>query len=219
MKMAKKLYAITMVLSCGLAATLKAQNIYVTIGNGTLGGYTTSGATVNASLISGLGYPGAPGLDGVAVSGNDLFLANYAGGGSGAGFVGEYATSGATVNASLITGLTAAYDIAISGDDLFVVNEGVGHGTGTHRRVPDFRVGCAFFHCNFRERLVCREQWRRWLHRRIRAGRLNGQCFAGLEFGSRHVWHRSYSRAAQRSAGGRERGSVSVAPSQIVCPV
>lgn len=124
-------YGIALVLMCSLAVTLKAQNIYVTIGNGTLGEYTTSGATVNASLISGLGYPGAPGLDGVAVSGNNLFLANYAGGGPGAGFVGEYTTSGGTVNASLITGLTAAYSIAIFGSYLFVVNEGVGQGNGT----------------------------------------------------------------------------------------
>lgn len=38
---------------------------------GTIGEYTTSGATVNASLISGLGSP-----NGLAISVSDLFVAN-----------------------------------------------------------------------------------------------------------------------------------------------
>ena len=72
--------------------------IFVTnAGNGTVGEYTTSGATVNASLISGLSIP-----QGIAVSGSDLFVAN-----DGTGTIGEYTTSGATVNASLISGLSA----------------------------------------------------------------------------------------------------------------
>ena len=37
---------------------------------------------------------------GIAVSGSDLFVANY-----GSNTVGEYTTSGATVNASLVTGM------------------------------------------------------------------------------------------------------------------
>ncbi len=39
--------------------------------NGSIGEYTTSGATVNASLITGLSYP-----LGIAVSGGSLFVAN-----------------------------------------------------------------------------------------------------------------------------------------------
>ena len=39
--------------------------------NGTIGEYTTSGAVVNASLVSGLNYP-----FGIAVSGSNLFVAN-----------------------------------------------------------------------------------------------------------------------------------------------
>ena len=40
--------------------------------DGTIGEYTTSGATVNASLVSGLNYP-----YGIAVSGSNLFVTNY----------------------------------------------------------------------------------------------------------------------------------------------
>ena len=60
--------------------------------------YTTSGATVNASLVTGLNAP-----SGIAVSGSDLFVVNNGSGGPGS--VGEYTTSGATVNASLVSGL------------------------------------------------------------------------------------------------------------------
>jgi hypothetical protein len=109
-----------------LIPTLKAQDIYVTVdgnggGNAVIGEYTTSGATVNAALISGLGYPGAPSVDGVAVSGNDLFVVNE-GVGQGTGTVGEYTTSGATIATTLISGLDVPSSIAISGNDLFVEN-------------------------------------------------------------------------------------------------
>ena len=59
-------------------------------------------------MVSGLIGP-----FGIAVSGSDLFVATYIG-------VGEYTTSGATVNASLLGG--RAYAIAVSGSDLFVTN-------------------------------------------------------------------------------------------------
>ena len=65
-------------------------------GSGTVGEYTTSGATVNDTLITGLSNP-----MGVTVTDTNLFVANY-----GSGTVGEYTTAGATVNASLITGLS-----------------------------------------------------------------------------------------------------------------
>jgi hypothetical protein len=56
-----------------------------------IGKYTTAGATVDASLVSGPALNGAAGL---ALSGNDLFVMN-----SFNGTVGEYTTAGATVNA------------------------------------------------------------------------------------------------------------------------
>jgi hypothetical protein len=67
---------------------------------------------VNASLISGLNLP-----TGIAISGSDLFVANF-----NTGTVGEYTSSGATVNASLISGLGLPGGMAISGSDLFVTN-------------------------------------------------------------------------------------------------
>jgi hypothetical protein len=101
-------------------AARAGDTIFVANNNdGTIGAYTTSGATVNAALISGLPAP-----VGIAVSGSDLFVANLAGGGT----IGEYTTSGATVNPALISGLSAPSGIALSGSDLFVVN-GVLNGT------------------------------------------------------------------------------------------
>jgi hypothetical protein len=72
-----------------------ADNIFVVNqGARTIGEYTTSGATVNAALISGLNSPTA-----IAVSGSDLFVVN-----AGSGTIGEYTTSGATVATALISG-------------------------------------------------------------------------------------------------------------------
>jgi hypothetical protein len=65
----------------------------------TIGEYTIAGATVNASLISGLGGP-----QGIAISGGDLFVTNGFG-----NTIGENTIAGATVNASLITGLNGAF--------------------------------------------------------------------------------------------------------------
>jgi hypothetical protein len=92
--------------------------------NGTVAEYTTSGATMDRSLVSGL-----IGAVDVAISGTDLFLLAFPG-------IGEYTTSGITVNASLISGLTNfPGNIAISGTNLFVVNrtqDGIlGTDTGT----------------------------------------------------------------------------------------
>ncbi|HUA65398.1 MAG TPA: hypothetical protein VME24_06095 [Alphaproteobacteria bacterium] len=112
MKNTNKISGIALALTCRLAATLNAQDLFVTEHGGTIGEYTTTGATVNASLISGLNQP-----FGIAISGNDLFVANPT-----LDTIGEYTTAGATVNASLISGLDEPYSIAISGNNLFVAN-------------------------------------------------------------------------------------------------
>jgi outer membrane protein assembly factor BamB len=59
----------------------------------------------------------------MAISGNDLFVATYA------GTVGEYTTAGTTVNTSLISGLSAVAQgggglegLAVFGNDLFAGN-------------------------------------------------------------------------------------------------
>src|SRR6516164_2377267 len=75
-------------------STARADTIFVTnVFTGTIGEYTTDGATVNPALISGLNHP-----RGIAVSGSDLFVANEV-----AGTIGEYTTDGATVNPALIS--------------------------------------------------------------------------------------------------------------------
>jgi hypothetical protein len=89
---------LTLLLAALPVGAARADTIYVSnfIGpSGTIGKYTTAGATVNASLISTFNT-----IEGIAVSGSDLFVANFAD-----GTIGEYTTSGTTVNAALVTGL------------------------------------------------------------------------------------------------------------------
>jgi hypothetical protein len=59
-----------------LGAAQAADIIFETNGDNTIGEYTTSGDTVNNALVSGLQTPGA-----IAVSGPDLFVANFVGAG------------------------------------------------------------------------------------------------------------------------------------------
>lgn len=77
---------------------------------GTIGEYTNSGATVNASLISGLSFPGS-----IAVSEGFIYVTNFH-----EGTIGKYTTSGLTINPTLISGLNAPGDIEVSGGDLYV---------------------------------------------------------------------------------------------------
>lgn len=88
-----------------LTATVNAQNLIFVSNDGanTVGEYTDSGATVNASLITGLNFPA-----GLAISGTNLFVAN-----GESGTIGEYTTSGGTINATLISGLTSPTGIAV----------------------------------------------------------------------------------------------------------
>jgi len=95
-------------------------------GTGLITEYTTAGSLVGAGPLVTSGQNGASLSTpaGIAVSGSDLFVANY-----GANSIGEYTTSGATVNASLISGLSGPIGVAIYGSDLFVGNI---NSTGSH---------------------------------------------------------------------------------------
>ena len=78
---------------------------------------TTTGAAINPNFITGLNEPVA-----IAVSGNDLFVANIIGG--TAGVVSEYnAATGTPINANFITGLIEPEAIALLGNSLFVAND------------------------------------------------------------------------------------------------
>ena len=93
-------------------------NLFVTNFNGnTIGEYNaTTGAPVNASLVSGLSNP-----QGIAVSGGNLWVTNPS-----SGTIGEYnATTGAPVNASLVSGLILPHGIAVSGGNLWVTDSGI----------------------------------------------------------------------------------------------
>jgi hypothetical protein len=69
---------------CAMPATAHAQIFATNFSGNTIGEYTTSGATVNPSLLSGLSGP-----TGIAVSGGDLFVVNAD------GTIREYTISGA----------------------------------------------------------------------------------------------------------------------------
>ena len=81
------------------------------LNEGTISEFGFDGSTLNASLISGLFAP-----EGMAVSGSNLFVANFNRAQQG---VGEYTTSGVTVNSSLIN-VVFASRLALSGSNLFV---------------------------------------------------------------------------------------------------
>jgi hypothetical protein len=82
--------------------------------------YTTSGALVNAHVVSGFGF-----LTSIAISGNKLFAVDF-GSEPGTGTIGEYTLLGMPVDPALISGLTFPTDIAVAGNDLFVVSSSTG---------------------------------------------------------------------------------------------
>jgi uncharacterized delta-60 repeat protein len=91
---------------------------------GTIAQYTTSGALVNANLVSGLMDPG-----GISVSGTNLYVVNEVNDMNNRGLfpVGEYdTTTGQPINSSFLTGLNSPTGTAESGGDLFVgdLNDG-----------------------------------------------------------------------------------------------
>jgi hypothetical protein len=94
------------------AIAVSGSDLFIADDSGNrLGEYTTSGTTVNASLIVGSGLNGA---SRIAISGSDIFVANYAGGKAGSGTISEYTTSGATVNPALVTGLDAPAGLVVA---------------------------------------------------------------------------------------------------------
>ena len=92
---------------CGLA--LSGNNLYVS-NLVTVGEYNaTTGAAINANLITGQ-------FGGEVVSGNEIYAENGV-------TVGEYnATTGAAINANFITGLNNDWELALSGNSLYVAS-------------------------------------------------------------------------------------------------
>jgi hypothetical protein len=86
-----------------------------------LGEYTTSGDTVNATLIQGLGLSWGMTWDG----GDNLYVAQTSG-------VGQYTTSGATVNSSLISVAGEAEAVALDGKGHVFVYDALLHTIGEY---------------------------------------------------------------------------------------
>src|SRR5260370_22995615 len=93
---------------CAMPGTARAQ-IFVTSnvvdGKDTVGEYTTSGATVNAALLSALGFP-----TGIAVSGGNLFVASL-----NNGTIGEYTTSAPSRIPALLSAPSMRHGISDAG--------------------------------------------------------------------------------------------------------
>jgi hypothetical protein len=106
-----------------LYVSFEANNPNDPVGQGYVGKYdTATGAAINPSLITGLTSP-----YGLALSANNLFVANR----SSPGSVGKYdATTGATINASFIAGLFFPWGLVVSGNTLFVANSGSAYFNG-----------------------------------------------------------------------------------------
>jgi hypothetical protein len=105
-------------------------------GAGTVVGYPTAGAVPNVIPVE----PPFNNPTGLALSGNTLFVAS---GGAVNGKVGEYnVTTGAAINASLITGLNDPADVVLSGNSLLVANT----GSGT---VGEYNLSTGTFNPNF----------------------------------------------------------------------
>ena len=95
-------------------------NLYVLdFSNGKIGEYTTSGATVNASLAATSLF------DGVALtvdsSSGNIFVANYS-----SNSVSEFSSTGTLLNTALINGLNHPYGLSIYDGNLYVSNSGSG---------------------------------------------------------------------------------------------
>ena len=105
---------VTAVLSLGAALSVTTARGQILVTNGsTVGEYdATTGAVLNAPLVSGLSTPYS-----LAVSGPYLFVVNQ-----GTGTIGEYTATGAVVNASLVSGLSAPTGVAVSGPNLYVAS-------------------------------------------------------------------------------------------------
>lgn len=94
-------------------ANLARADIFVANNtSGTVGEYSNSGATINASFATGLGH-----TTGLAVSGSHLFVGALQSVLSAS--IDEYSTSGTTVASPLLGSLRGDMPLAISGQNLF----------------------------------------------------------------------------------------------------
>ncbi|MCW5548699.1 MAG: WD40 repeat domain-containing protein [Opitutaceae bacterium] len=101
---------------------LSGNDFFVGLTNGWIGRFNVAdGLPIKEDFITGVGAPAA-----MAISGNDLFLANDLD-----GTISRYnLTTGQVISTDFITGLDNPISLAISGNDLFVANSGTGGENG-----------------------------------------------------------------------------------------
>jgi len=109
-----RLAFVALAVACvGAAAGVARGQIFVSDwSSGKVGEWTTSGSSVNSSLITGLSEP-----NGIAASGGYLYVVNKQ-----ANTIGKYTMSGQVVDASFITGLSGPTQLIASGTSLYVMN-------------------------------------------------------------------------------------------------
>ena len=90
----------------GVAVDSGGDVFFTAASAGGIIGEIKANSTVAATLVSSLGPQSTYGPTGIAVSGGDLFVSNGA-------TISEYTTSGATVDASLVTGLSSTGYLAV----------------------------------------------------------------------------------------------------------
>src|SRR5438094_891808 len=120
-----------------MPGTARGQIIYETnSGGNTIGEYDAStGAAINAALVSGLNLP-----QDIVVSGGNLWVSNQSG-----NTIGEYnASTGATVNASLVSGLNGPVGLEEYGGNLFVSQSGI-NTIGEYNAVTGATVNASLF--------------------------------------------------------------------------
>jgi len=110
--------AVATAMACGTLTEVAHAQIFVpNYGNGNVGEYSTAGATINASLLTGLTEAAT-----IAAAGTSLFIETDSNDN-----IGKYTTAGATVSATFITGTgTNEYGLALSGNTLFAARFGTG---------------------------------------------------------------------------------------------
>lgn len=91
---------------------VSGTNIYAASTDNQIGKYSTSGKTINASLITG---PAGAVFFGIAISGTNLFVANFVANGT----VVEYTTAGTPVVTNILT-FNYPAALAISGSNIYV---------------------------------------------------------------------------------------------------
>jgi hypothetical protein len=114
-------------LSSPLAVAVSGSSIYVLSFSeldafGVVSEYATSGALVNASLISGIEAPG-----GLTVAGGNIYVTNLGDESiAGSGSISKFTLAGATVNSNFVTGLDQPIGLTLSGGNIFVANSSTG---------------------------------------------------------------------------------------------